>query len=325
MTASGKLQMETLVKNAFVLGAGLGTRLQPLTSVRPKPLMPVFGKPLITFALDHLRSIGVENFVINTHHLPVQFYNFFREGEYAGCPVKLVHEPVLLETGGGIKNAEKWIGREPFIVYSGDILTDIDLRMLVEEHFRSKNDVTLALRKTGLAAGIALREGRIVDIRSKYGHPGEYDFANVSVWNADIYQRIPEAQKISFVPVLLDWIGEGGRIGGVVLDERQWFNIGSRAEYLAVHRHIGGKSWKPDYVDVPDWPQQISPAATIAPSARFGGVCSVGAGCAVGGGVLIEDSILWPGAKIDAGTQLRGCIVAGSLFITGRHDNVDFT
>ena len=317
--------MDVSIKKAFVLGAGLGTRLRPITLVRPKPLIPVFGKPVITFALDHLLSLGIRSFVINTHHLPSQFNDFFRTGEYAGRPVKLVHEPVLLETGGGIKNAERWIGKEPFIVYSGDILTDIALEPLVEEHFRCKNDVTLALRKTGLATGIALRDGRVVDIRGRYGHPGEYDFANVSVWNPDIYRRIPEGLKISFVPVLLDWIGQAGRIGGVVLDEHEWFNIGSRAEYLAVHRHIGEKSWKPDYLAGSDWPISISPAASIAPSARIDGACCVGEGCEIGENAVVEGSIFWPGARIAAGAQLRNCVVAGSLDISGRHDNVDFT
>ena len=60
------------IGTAFVLGAGLGTRLRPLTLVRPKPLLPIFGKPLITFALDHLRAVGVESFVINTHHRPAR-------------------------------------------------------------------------------------------------------------------------------------------------------------------------------------------------------------------------------------------------------------
>ena len=116
------------IGTAFVLGAGLGTRLRPLTLVRPKPLIPIFGKPLITFALDHLCAVGVESFVINTHHLAGQIRASLRGTiAMAAAGVKLVHEPDLLETGGGIKNAEPWIGKEPFIVYSGDILTDIDL------------------------------------------------------------------------------------------------------------------------------------------------------------------------------------------------------
>ena len=185
--------------------------------------------------------------------------------------------------------------------------------------------MTLALRKTGLAAGVALRDGRIVDIRGEYGHSGEYDFANVSVWNPDVYRRIPEGLKISFVRVLSDWIGQGGRIGGVVLDEHQWFNIGSRTEYMAVHRHIIQNSWKPDYLHGSDWPIFINPSAVIAPSARIRGSCSVGERCEIGEGAEIGDSILWAGARVAAGARLSNCIVAGNLVISGRHDNVDFT
>jgi mannose-1-phosphate guanylyltransferase len=67
---------------AFVLGAGLGTRLRPLTEDLPKPLIPIFQKPLITFALDHLINVGVERFVINTHKLAELFENFFCDNEY---------------------------------------------------------------------------------------------------------------------------------------------------------------------------------------------------------------------------------------------------
>src|SRR5436190_20613839 len=66
-----------MINQAFVLGAGLGTRLRPLTDDLPKPLIPVFQKPLITFALDHLFSLGVESFIINTHHRPEKFADFF--------------------------------------------------------------------------------------------------------------------------------------------------------------------------------------------------------------------------------------------------------
>src|ERR1041385_3251674 len=134
------------ITQAFVLAAGLGKRLRPLTDDLPKPLIPVFQKPLITFALDHLINAGVNKFVVNTHRCPELFRSFFNGGEYAGAPVTLVHEDELLETGGGIKNAERYLASDPFITYSGDILTDIDLQPLVEEHFRGGNDVTLALR-----------------------------------------------------------------------------------------------------------------------------------------------------------------------------------
>src|SRR4029077_16018859 len=85
------------ITQAFVLGAGLGTRLRPLTDDLPKPLIPIFQKSLITFALDHLIDAGVDSFVINTHRHPELFQDFFRENNYADHLITLVHEPDLLE------------------------------------------------------------------------------------------------------------------------------------------------------------------------------------------------------------------------------------
>ena len=185
------------IKQAFVLGAGLGTRLRPLTDDCPKPLLPIFQKPLVTFCLDHLIAAGVSRFVINTHHLPRQFDALFHTGSYGGRLVRLVHEPVLLETGGGIKNVERLLGSEPFVVYSGDILTDMDLDALRQEHHRAGNDVTLALRKTGLAAGVTLENGRVTAIGPNEGASGEkFDYANVSVWTSAVFPRIAATEHL---------------------------------------------------------------------------------------------------------------------------------
>lgn len=306
----------SVIRTAFVMGAGLGTRLRPLTDSRPKPLIPIFNKPLITFALDHLLSAGVERFVVNTHHLAGQFEAVFAEG-YRGRPVDLIFEPELLETGGGIKNAEALIGREPFLVYSGDILTDIDIPALVATHFRDGNDVTLALRDTGIAAQITLDGDRVTDIGGRYGSAGTaHDFANVSVWNAAIFDRIPPATKVPFIPVVSDWIGTGGHIGGVLLNERQWFNVGSRVEYLAVHRFIRERGWRPEYVADSDWPL----------TEPFGaqGFSSVGAGSMVAADAVLEDTIVWENAEIASGSRLTGCIVRDGRQVSGTHCDTDF-
>ncbi len=309
--------MSASIRTAFVLGAGLGTRLRPLTDSRPKPLIPIFGKPLITFALDRLIDAGVERFVINTHHLAEQFDAAFASGEYRGRPVELIFEPDVLETGGGIKNAERLIGTEPFLVHSGDILTDIDISALVRAHLYDGNDVTLALRDTGIAAQIALAGNRIVDIRGRYGVPGTlHDFANISVWNPSIFERIPPATKVPFVPVLSDWIGDGGHIGGVLLNDRQWFNIGTRTEYLAVHRFIRANGWRPEGGHPPDWPPADPPGAK--------GFASVGAGARVADDVVLEDTIVWENAEIASGARLTGCIVRDGRSVSGTHRDTDF-
>ena len=311
------------ITQAFVLGAGLGTRLRPLTEDIPKPLIPIFQKPLITFALDHLIDVGVERFVINTHKQPELFENSFRDNEYEGHSVTLVHEPDLLETGGGIKNAEHYLGSEPFLTYSGDILTDAQLQPLIDEHFRRGNDVTLALRETGLASEVALRDDRVVDIANRYGTKGNLDFANVAVWNSSVFQRVPPRQKISFIPIVADWIGEGGKIGGVVMDDGKWFNIGSRAQYLDVHRTILRGHWTPKYIRKRDWPERVAKSAIVDPSVQLRGCSVVGKNCYVGKGAILEDTILWPGAQIASKSQLYGCIVRSQKKVSGIHRNSD--
>ena len=311
------------ITQAFVLGAGLGKRLRPLTDDLPKPLVPIFQKPLITFALDHLIDIGVSRFVINTHKLPESFRNFFGKNVYRGCSTTLVHEPDLLETGGGIKNAERYLGVEPFITYSGDILADIALQPLIDEHFLRGNDVTLALRETGLAAGVAFRDHRVVDISNRYGVPGNYDFANIAVWNREIFRQIPPHRKISFVPIIGDWIGQGGKIGGVVMNDGTWFNITSRAGYFELHRTISRQRWQPHYVNDPDWRMPVHKTAIVDPSAQLRGCTVVGRDCRVGAEAILEDTILWPGAEIASKSHLADCIVRSGKKARSSHRNID--
>ena len=311
------------IKQAFVLGAGLGIRLRPLTDDLPKPLVPIFQKPLITFAFDHSIDIGIQKLFINTHRLPELFAKMFPQNTYAGVPLAFVNEPVLLETGGGIKNIEIELGKEPFLTYSGDLLTDIPLQPLIDEHFERGNDVTLALRHTGLGSAIAIREHRVVDISNRYGAPGEFDFANVAVWNPSIFARIPPKQKISFIPVIGDWISQEGKIGGVVLEEGKWFNLGSRAEYFEVHRVISSEAWRPTHVKGHDWFAPVHPSAVVDPTAQIRGCSVVGQDCRVGAGVVLDDTILWPGAQIASKSELVGCIVRSRKTVAGSHRGID--
>jgi len=312
------------ITQAFVLAAGRGTRLRPLTEDLPKPLIPIFQKPLITFALDHLIAVGVQSFVINTHRLPNLFHEVFSGNGYHGHSVTLAHEPDLIETGGGIKNVEGILRKEPFIAYSGDILTDVALEPLIAEHFRAGNDVTLGLRRnTGLGAGVVMRHGRIVEISTKFNPKENFDYANISVWNPEIFARIPAGRKISFIPILIDWINQGGRIGGLALDDGNWFNIGSRKEYLDVHRAISNKHWRPVYVKTREWAEPVAKSAHVDPTAQVRGCSVVGPDCCVGAEAVLENTILWRASEIASKSELHGCIVRSQKRVSGIHRNSD--
>jgi mannose-1-phosphate guanylyltransferase len=314
------------VRKAFVLGAGLGVRLRPLTNALPKPLLPIFGKPLITFALDHLSHAGIEKVWINVHHLHEKFAGLISDQRYRA--VELVLETELLETGGGMKNLEKKIGNETFIVYSGDILTDVALERLAEAHFAQRYEVTLALRSTGLSSAVSWHSdtGQVLDLFGDLnsGTPGKYDFAGISIWNPSVFARIPENTKISFVPILADWLKAGGKIGGVLLEEDHWSNVGTRAEYLRLHHLIAKEGWLPGYIRDAEWPVRIERSAKVCAASKIEGASYVGDNCRVDSDVFIEDSILLPGSSVGSGVSLRSCIVGGANVSAGTHVGVDF-
>ena len=145
------------VKKAFVLGAGKGTRLKTLTATLPKPLIPIHQKPLIAYAFDHLIASGFDCFMINTHHLPGTFSPAFPDETYRDRKLTFRYEPQLLETGGGIANIADWLpSDESFMVYNGDILSDMNLAPAIQAHENSSNLVTLVLRSEGEALQVAL-------------------------------------------------------------------------------------------------------------------------------------------------------------------------
>jgi NDP-sugar pyrophosphorylase family protein len=304
------------IKTAFVLGAGLGTRLRPLTDERPKPLVPIFNKPLITFAFDHLIAAGITRFVVNTHHRPEAYARWLGEAnscsEYRGCPVFFRHEPVLLETGGGIKNAADLIGDEPFLVYNGDVLADFPLQSLIASHQRSGRIATLALRASGAERRIQcdLSTGRITDMRGLIGGRSEpsFLFTGVSVFSPEIFQHIPAGDIVSIIPVLVDLMRRGVEVGGELIDEGVWFDIGNIPSYMGVHRVLNEGSHAFSYLDA-DWLQPVQNDAQIRPGALIEGCSAVAAGADVGEGAELENVIVWPDAKVDAGVLLHDAVV----------------
>jgi NDP-sugar pyrophosphorylase family protein len=347
----------TAITQAFVLGAGLGTRLRPLTDDLPKPLVPIFQKPLITFALDHLIDIGVTKFFVNTHHRPERFGETFAgsptgrtrpvaRSTYRDRHIEFFHEPDLLETAGGIANIAGAIGREPLLVYNGDILTDLPLAGLIDHHVRAGNMVTLALRSDAAPKHISFNSatGRVIDIRNQLGAgaPEEFVFTGVYVVDPKFVDCLERGVKRSVIPHFVEMIRRGERLGGVVIDEGHWWDVGNREAYLQLHRElsrngdlqIAAAAGKPPFlgnaadfpsypVDNPHWRIPIHRTATMDPTAKLRGCSVVGKDCRVGADAILEDTILWPGAQIASGSELVRCIVRTHTKVAGTHRNID--
>jgi mannose-1-phosphate guanylyltransferase len=228
--------------HAFVLGAGLGTRLRPLTQSLPKPLVPVGGKPLVHYALQHLARLGISDAIINTHHAAEQWQKSFPTQIFEGMKLTFRHEPTLLDTGGGLKNVEDFLTNHgTFIIYNGDILTSLPLQQAFDHHQRQKNLVTMVLRSREKPHHVSLNsEGRVVDIRGLLGtgKEGEFLFTGIHIVEPKLFEHIPTVQIRSVIRDYLDLIRQGLPIGGVVLDEGVWFDLGTMEEYQQVNDSI---------------------------------------------------------------------------------------
>ncbi len=285
-----------MIRTAFVLGAGLGTRLRPLTARRPKPLIPVAGRPLITHAFDHLLSVGVENFVVNTHWCAERYTEFFPGSHWGGRHITFVQEtPEVLETAGGIWNAREQLRHGPFIVYNGDILCTLDLERACQHHREAGNEVTLVLRSQGGNRNVLFADGRVLDLRRELRPDAEpaHLFTGIYLVEPAFIDRIPPGQKLSVVPIFHQMIRTGAKIGGIVLDDGDWRDLGTRDEYLAACAALGSALW-------------------ISPSAR------------VGEGAAIRESIIWENAEIAPGTSLTRCVVTDGAHVSGAHVDADF-
>jgi NDP-sugar pyrophosphorylase family protein len=133
---------------AIILAAGLGTRLKPLTDHKPKALLEWEGKPLLEHVVEKLKSSGFTSIIVNLHHHADMIRDFVKQKDYFGIEIEFSHEKdELLDTGGGIAFASWFFGKDPFLVYNVDVLSNIDLRAMYEDHLKSGAIASMAVKE----------------------------------------------------------------------------------------------------------------------------------------------------------------------------------
>jgi mannose-1-phosphate guanylyltransferase/phosphomannomutase len=302
---------------AVVMAGGAGTRLRPLTTNVPKPLLPVVGEPIMGHVLRLLHRHGIRESVITVQYLAASIRAYFGDGSDYGVALSYATESVPLGTAGSVKNAERGLGGEPFLVVSGDAMTDLDISELVAFHERTGAMVTVALaRKPNvLEFGnvITTDDGRI----ERFIEKPTWGQVFSDTVNTGIYVMQPEVLDLIEPDEVVDWsrdvfprlIEAGEPVYGYVSDD-YWEDIGTIEGYLAVQREVLS-----GLVDARISGFEVAPGvwlgagAVIDPSAEIAGPCFIGANASVE-----RDCVVGPNTVLGSNVIVRrGARVIGSV------------
>jgi mannose-1-phosphate guanylyltransferase len=327
---------------ALILAGGEGTRLRPLTSTVPKPVVPLVDRPFITFMLDWLRSHGVDDVVMSCGHMAEGVRSVLGDGESVGLRLRYLEEPRPLGTGGALKFAEEMLD-ERFLMLNGDTLSDLDLTAQLRAHEATGARATLALYPVEDPSAYGLvrlqDDGSVREFVEKPA-PDQIDTNNISagayVLERSVLDLLRRGERASIErDVFPRLVGDGlyGHVGS-----GYWMDIGTPDRYLEATFDILEGTVKTEvaerlssFVCIEDG---VVNGGRIVPAALVESGCRIGSGAQIGGravlqhdvevgeGTTIESAVVMRGASIGANCTLRNCIVAAGARI-GDHCVID--
>jgi NDP-sugar pyrophosphorylase family protein len=234
---------------AMILAAGLGTRLRPLTDDCPKALVKVGDRTLLEITLARLRSFGVNDVIINTHHFADMIAKYLEDNHYFGMHIEIARESVLLDTGGGLKQAAHFFlessskPEEPFLVHNVDVLSAIDLGRMVQVHKQRGALATLAVQhrkssryllfdNAGELCGRQAEKETASELVRSSPQTAALAFCGVHVISPRLLSMMSEAGVFSIITTYLRLAGAGEKIQSFVADEYYWRDLGRPADLL---------------------------------------------------------------------------------------------
>lgn len=316
---------------AMVLAAGLGTRLRPLTYEIPKPMVPVLDRPVMAHILDLLHRHGFEQVIANLHYFPDTIRGYF--GEDGGLAYS--YEEELLGTAGGVRACAEFFGSEPFLIISGDALTDVDLTAFAARHREAGGIATLAVKQVPDTReyGVVLhdRAGRITGFQEKpepdealsdLGNCGIYIFDPAIFdyfpqrpfvdWAKDVFPALLEHDVPFHIHEIRDYWNDVGSLGelrqGTFDALRGELRLQVEGRETAPGVTLAGESAAlPGDLDA-QGPVWIGRDVHVGGGVRLTGPVALGDGVRVGDGAQLRESIVFPGTEIAPGAILIGAI-----------------
>lgn len=297
---------------AMLVTAGFGTRLAPLTDLLPKPAVPVGNRPVAFYALDHLARMGIREVVLNTHHLARELEVAVRATAPAALQLNFVHEPEILGTGGGVRNAWRPQSGETFVVMNGKLLFAPDLAAAAAQHAASGAFATMIVKWTdvGDATGVVHVDPHM-NVRALPGLDAAPNgstrrcmYTGVSLLSAAAHRELPERGCL-IRDGYARWIGRGARVQAYA-DAAEFRDVGmSHRHYLEANVALAsGRVRWPGIAAVPEI-----------------GLVDVSASVEA---VTLRHSVIGARARLAPGTQLERCVVWPDAQVSGRHRDAVF-
>jgi len=318
------------ISRAFVLAAGLGTRLRPLSLELPKPAWPLFDVPLAARVLRALGAAGVVRAVVNLHHLPEVLRRRLEPWLPAGMDVAWSPEPRILGTGGALLPWRGELGRGAFFLANADTYQEVDLRAVAEAHRERGAVATLTLWPAGAGEDAPIEvdgSGRIIrflDARAPGSAPGRpCGFTGLHLLEPEVLDAVPGAPCCINADVHRRLVARGAPVYGHLLDPSAfWSDLGTPARYVGAHRKLldrGRVPPAPGSVVAEDGvlpsgavvraPAYLGPGCEVGPGARVGPFAVIGAGARVAAGAEVSRAVVWGRAVTGS---VRNAVVAPS-------------
>lgn len=311
---------------AMIMAAGVGSRLMPMTSEIPKPMIPVANRPLMENTVQLLSQHGIKDIIANLHYHGDIIKNYFADGNAWGVNLEYSPEDQLMGTAGGVKKCE-WFLDDTFVVISGDALTDIDLGRLLAQHQSCGALATIALKPVEdveqFGVVVTDNEGRVVQFQEKpRSQEALSRTANTGIYifEPEIFELIPANEFFDFGKQLFPYlVSIAAPLYGVSIDE-YWCDVGSINTYRQANADVICRRVEVPYNgDLRRTNEQgmllLGEGAVLERDVTIKGQVIIGPGCHIGAGASIENSVLWNDTVVEENTIIVDSVIGSACII----------
>lgn len=304
---------------AMVMAAGMGSRLEPITLMFPKPLIPVMNRPLMDIILSQLRSAGVDEVISNTYYLADQIINRYKKNNF-GVKFNYIKESELSGTAGGVKKCQFFFDEgEDFVVMSGDILTTADIKKAIELHKKSGVIATIGVKEiphelvSHFGVVVTDDNGFITEFQEKPSiEEAKSNLINTGIYifNYKIFDYIPENTFYDFAKNVFPELLEDKQINTFTVNE-YWNDIGTIGQYKQSVQDVFNGVCKIEHQKIieTNLGNYVAGESRIPESVRFVGNTVIGNNCKLGEYIKLENCVILDNAEIKTGSVLTDCVV----------------